>query len=332
MRILLSHGSGGRLTRELIEKKLLPQFKNPILEKLDDSASLEIKGKIAFTTDSYVVKPIFFPGGDIGKLSVSGTINDLAMLGAEPLYLSLSLIIEEGLELEKLEKILTSIKETAEEAGVKIVTGDTKVVRKEEADEIFINTSGIGTIPEDVNISGSNTKPGDLIILSGYIGEHGIAVMSQREGISFSGDIKSDVAPLNSLVKDMLKASKNIHSMRDPTRGGLGTALNEIAKSSKVGIEIYEEKIPVREEVLGACEMLGIDPLYVANEGKLIATAPKEDAEKILEAMRKNPKGKNSQIIGRATEENKGKVIMITKIGSRRIIHTPAGELLPRIC
>ena len=331
-RILLSHGSGGRLTRELIEKKLLPLFRNPLLEALDDSASFDIGGRIAFTTDSYVVKPIFFPGGDIGRLAVSGTVNDLAMVGAEPLYLSLSLIIEEGFDMEDLERILESARATSEEAGVKIVAGDTKVVMRGEADRIFINTSGIGLIPEGVNISGGNAKPGDLVLINGYIGEHGIAVMSKREGLEFSGDIKSDCAPLNSLVKDMLRATKNIHAMRDPTRGGLATALNEIAKSSGVGIRIYEERIPLRDEVKGACEMLGLDPLYVANEGKLIALVPKEEAEKVLEAMRKNPYGKDSEIIGEAVSENPGRVVLRTRIGSTRILGMLTGEILPRIC
>jgi len=331
-KILLAHGSGGKLAHELIEKSFLKAFYNPLLAKLDDSAVFDLSGRLAFTTDSYVVSPIFFPGGDIGKLAVCGTVNDLAMCGAQPLYLSLSLIIEEGLLQSELEQIVDSIQEAAEEAGVKIVTGDTKVVHQGSADKLFINTAGIGIIPEGVNISGSNARPGDKIILSGTIGDHGIAVLSQREGFNFSIKLESDCAPLNALVAEMLNASKNIHCLRDPTRGGLATTLNELAKQSKVSIRIEEEKIPVREEVLAACEMLGFDPLYVANEGKLVAIVPAEEADKVLKTMQENHYGKDAAIIGEVRAGNPGRVVMKTRLGSSRIVDMLLGDLLPRIC
>jgi hydrogenase expression/formation protein HypE len=330
--ILLAHGSGSRLSHELIEKNFLPSLANPLLSKLDDSAVFELSGRLAFTTDSYVVSPIFFPGGDIGKLAVCGTINDLAMSGATPLYLSLSFIIEEGLTLSELAKIVKSIKTAAEEAGVKIITGDTKVVNRGSADKLFINTSGIGIVPEGIDISGGNAKVGDKVILSGTIGDHGIAVMSQREGLKFSVPIQSDCAPLNKLVSQMLEASSQIHCMRDPTRGGLATTLNELARQSKVGIKIEEEKIPVRDGVRAACELLGFDPLYVANEGKLVAIVAPSDAEKVLSKMKRNRHGTDASIIGEITDEHKGKVIMKTRLGASRIVDMLSGELLPRIC
>jgi hydrogenase expression/formation protein HypE len=330
--ILLAHGSGSRLSHELIEKYLLPPLANPLLAKLDDSAVFDLSGRLAFTTDSYVVSPIFFPGGDIGKLAVCGTINDLSMSGAMPLYLSLSLIIEEGLTLSELKKVVSSIKAAAEEAGVKIVTGDTKVVNRGSADKLFINTSGIGIIPKGIDISGANAKVGDKIILSGTIGDHGIAVMSQREGLKFSVPVKSDCAPLNKLVSQMLEASPKINCLRDPTRGGLATTLNEFAKQSGVGITIEEEKIPVRDAVRAACELLGFDPLYVANEGKLVAVVAPQDADKILAKMERNAYGADAAIIGEVTDEHKGKVIMKTRLGASRIIDMLSGELLPRIC
>jgi len=330
--ILLAHGSGSRLSHELIEKNFLPPLANPLLARLDDSAVFEISGRLAFTTDSYVVSPIFFPGGDIGKLAVCGTINDLSMSGAMPLYLSLSLIIEEGLTLGELTKIVKSIKAAAEEAEVKIVTGDTKVVNRGSADKLFINTSGIGIIPEGVDISGANAKVGDKIILSGTIGDHGIAVMSQREGLKFSVPIQSDCAPLNKLVSHMLEASPQIHSLRDPTRGGLATTLNEFAKQSKAGIKIEEEKIPIHDGVRAACELLGFDPLYVANEGKLVAIVAPNDAEKVLAKMKRSQYGAEAAIIGEVTDEHRGKVIMKTRLGASRIVDMLSGELLPRIC
>jgi hydrogenase expression/formation protein HypE len=331
-RILLAHGSGGKLAHDLIEKSFVPVLDNPLLAPLDDSAVFEMNGRLAFTTDSYVVNPIFFPGGDIGKLAVCGTVNDLSMSGAKPLYLSLAFIIEEGLSLKDLHRIIDSIKNTAEEAGVRIITGDTKVVEHGSADKLFINTAGIGKIPDSVTIYGSNAKPGDKVILSGTIGDHGIAVLSQRQGLSFDTKLESDCAPLGQMVAGMLKASKNIHSLRDPTRGGLATTLNELAKQSKVGIRIEESKIPVRNEVAGACEMLGLDPLYIANEGKLIAIVACEDANKILTAMKRNRYGRNAVIIGEVIAEHPGRVVMRTVLGSSRIVDMLVGEPLPRIC
>ena len=331
-RILLAHGSGGRLAHELVEKSFLQAFTNPILAKLDDSAVFDFSGRLAFTTDSYVISPIFFPGGDIGKLAVCGTVNDLAMSGAQPLYLSLSFIIEEGLPQSELGQIVDSIQNTAKEAGVKIATGDTKVVNRGSADKLFINTAGIGIIPQRVDISGSNATPGDRVLLSGPIGDHGIAVLSQREGLRFSTQLESDCAPLNSLVAEMLEASPNIHCLRDPTRGGLATTLNELAKQSKVSIRIEEEKVPVREEVLAACEMLGFDPLYIANEGKLVAILSAEDADKVLKAMRENPYGKDASIIGEVRAEHPGRVVMKTCLGASRIVDMLVGDPLPRIC
>jgi len=330
--ILLAHGSGSRLSHNLIEKYLLPPLNNPLLARLDDSAVFELAGRLAYTTDSYVVSPIFFPGGDIGKLAVCGTVNDLSMSGAEPLYLSLSLIVEEGLTIIELKNVLESIKAASEEAGVKIVTGDTKVVNRGSADKLFINTSGIGIIPKGVDISGANAKIGDKIIISGAIGDHGIAVMSQREGLKFSVPVKSDCAPLNKLVSEMLSASRQIHSLRDPTRGGLATTLNEFAGQSGVGITIDEDKIPIHGGVRGACELLGLDPLYVANEGKLIAVVAPNEAPKILTKIRRNKYGAEAATIGEVTDQHKGKVILKTRLGASRILDMLSGELLPRIC
>jgi hydrogenase expression/formation protein HypE len=331
-KILLAHGSGGKLAHELVEKSFVRALANPLLDKLDDSAVFDLSGRLAFTTDSYVVSPIFFPGGDIGRLAVCGTVNDLATSGAKPLYLSLAFIIEEGLSLGELEKVVNSVQKTVGEAGVEIVTGDTKVVPRGSADKLFINTAGVGIIPEGVNISGANAKPGDKVILNGTIGDHGIAVISQREGLSFATKLESDCAPLGGLVADMLQASSNIHVLRDPTRGGLATSLNELAKQSKVSIRIEEAKIPVREEVLAACEMLGFDPLYVASEGKMIAIVPPQDADKVLKAMRKNKYGRDAAIIGEVMGEKPGRVVMKTVLGSSRIVDMLVGDLLPRIC
>ncbi len=331
--ILLAHGSGSKLSHELIEKKLLPPLANPILSRLDDSAVFELNNeRFAFTTDSYVVSPIFFPGGDIGRLAVCGTVNDLAMSGAIPLYLSLSFIIEEGLAFEELERVLESVKEAADEAAVTIVTGDTKVVNRGSADKLFINTAGIGVVASGVNISGANARVGDKVILSGAIGDHGIAVMSQREGLRFSVPIQSDCAPLNKMVAEMLSVSAKIHCLRDPTRGGVATTLNEIARQSGVGVRIEEDKIPIHDGVRAACELLGFDPLYVANEGKLVAVVAPEDAEKVLEKIRHNRYGIEATIIGELTAEHKGKVVMRTRLGSLRIVDMLSGELLPRIC
>jgi hydrogenase expression/formation protein HypE len=332
-KILLAHGSGGKLSHDLIKQIFLPQFLNPFLEPLDDSAKItNQQGSIAFTTDSYVVNPIFFPGGDIGKLAVYGTVNDLSMIGATPSHLSLSLIVEEGLSIDILKQIVSSIHEGAEQAGVNIATGDTKVVEHGAADQLFINTAGIGWIRPEVDLSGVNAKPGDRILLSGYLGDHEMAVLSQREGFKFQGELKSDCAPLNDLVGKMLDVCPSIRCMRDPTRGGLATTLNEIASMSNVGMVIEEEKIPVRESVKGISELLGLDPLYLANEGKLIAICPTSEAERLLEVMKKHSLGRNAEIIGRVTEENPKRIILHTLIGGHRILDMLTGGQYPRIC
>ena len=332
-KILLSHGSGGKLSFNLIKKLFLSNFNNPYLEKLDDGAVLNIEGlKLAYTTDSYTVDPLFFKGGDIGELAVYGTVNDLAMCGATPLYLSCSFIIEEGFSLNLLEKIVSSMREASVIARVDIVTGDTKVVNRGAVDKIFINTSGVGMVKEGVSISGSNAKVGDIVMINGPIGSHGIAVLSEREGLKFETEIKSDTAPLSSLVAEMLEVSKDIHVLRDPTRGGLSTTLNEIALSSKVDVEINEVDIPIQEEVRAACEILGYDPLYLANEGKLVAFIPSEIATDILKKMKENKFGKESKIIGRVVKKSEGKVYLNTTIGGKRIVDMLTGEQLPRIC
>jgi len=332
-KILLSHGSGGKLSFNLIKKMFLSNFNNPYLERLDDGAVLNIEGlKLAYTTDSYTVDPLFFKGGNIGELAVYGTVNDLAMCGATPLYLSCSFIIEEGFSLSLLEKIVLSMREASAVARVDIVTGDTKVVNRGAADKIFINTSGVGIVKEGVNISGSNAKVGDVVMINGPIGSHGIAVLSEREGLKFETEIKSDTAPLSSLVADMLEVSKDIHVLRDPTRGGLSTTLNEIALSSKVDIEINEGDIPIQEEVRAACEILGYDPLYLANEGKLVAFIPSEITPDMLKKMKENKYGKESKIIGRVVKKSEGKVYLNTTIGGKRIVDMLTGEQLPRIC
>jgi len=331
--VILAHGSGGRLSHELIEKVFKIRFSNDLLNQGDDAAECKLQTancKIAFTTDSYVVKPLFFPGGDIGRLAVCGTVNDLAMKGAKPLYISAGFIIEEGFPLETLERVADSMAAAAKEAGISIVTGDTKVVDKGACDGLFINTSGVGTIPENVEISGSLAVPGDVVIISGSIGDHGAAVINARNNFGLSGNLLSDVAPLNGMVEAMLNAGL-IHVLRDPTRGGLATTLNEIARQSKVTVNIKEEKIPVKPEVKGACEMLGLDPLYVANEGKLIAVVPEEDAGKILESLRQDPLGKDAAIIGKI-ETGKPQVLLTTFLGSRRPLMMLEGEALPRIC
>ena len=331
--IILDHGSGGKASQELIESVFLPFFDNPLLRDMNDSAVFAIGGvKLAFSTDSYTVNPIIFPGGDIGCLAIHGTVNDLAMRGARPLYLSVGFILEEGMAGETLEKIVTSMQRAAKEAGVYVITGDTKVVPKGQADKIFINTSGIGVIEGNYNIAGQNARPGDLILINGTIGDHGMCILCQREGLSLEAPLESDTAPLNGLVEAILKACPNIHVMRDPTRGGVATTLNEIAKQSQVGIELWEEKLPFKESVLGAAELLGIDPLYLANEGKVIVIVPKEEAEKVLAIMQAHPYGKEAVIIGEVKPEPKGKVWMRTQLGSKRLIDMLAGEPLPRIC
>ena len=331
--ILLDHGSGGKMSHRLVTDLMLPLFDNPMLKALHDGATLDIDGKrLAFSTDSYVVDPIFFPGGSIGDLAVNGTVNDVAMCGAQPLFLSIGLIIEEGFSLKDLEKILQDMHKAAEKAGVKVVTGDTKVVPKGAVDKIFVNTSGIGIIPDDVDISGQKARLGDIIILSGTIADHGMTVLTQREGLTFDSPIKSDTAPLNHMVSQMLSVCKAVHVLRDPTRGGLGTALNEIAGKSNVGIRIYEEKIPLKKETAGICELLGFDPLYVANEGKLIAIVDAGHAKKVLSAIKENDYGKDAGIIGEVVPDHLGKVVMQTRIGGTRIIDMLTGAQLPRIC
>lgn len=330
--ILLAHGSGGKLAHRLIEENILSDLSNPVLDRMDDSAVIEFNGRLGFTTDSYVVSPIFFPGGDIGKLAVCGTTNDLAMSGARPLYLSLSFIIEEGLPLSDLRRVLIGIRDAAQEAGVQIVTGDTKVVDRGSADKLYINTAGIGKIPAEVNISGANIAPGDKVILSGSIGDHGIAIMSKRAGLHFSTDLQSDCAPLAGMVASMIATGAQIHALRDPTRGGLATTLNELSEQSHVKIVIEEERIPVRDEVLGACEMLGFDPLYVANEGKLVAFVPPRDAQLVLDAMHSHRYGAEARVIGEVEEAEAPSVVMTTILGASRLIDMLVGDLLPRIC
>jgi hydrogenase expression/formation protein HypE len=332
-KILLAHGSGGRLAHALIDEILVPAVKNPILERLHDSATMDVSGRLAFTTDSYVVQPIFFPGGDIGRLAVCGTVNDLAMAGARPLFLSLALIIEEGFPVESLRQVMGSVKAAADEAGVAIVTGDTKVVNRGSADGLFVNTAGIGLVPPGVDIGGERARPGDKVLLSGSIGDHGIAVLSKREGLAFSAPIVSDCAPLHSLVAAMLDVCPEIRVLRDPTRGGLATTLNEIARASGVEIRIDERQIPVKPAVLGACEMLGFDPLYVANEGKLAAIVPAAAADGILAAMRTHPHGQDAVLLGEVTGgPSSGRVVMKTLMGASRVVDMLSGDLLPRIC
>lgn len=336
--IVLGHGSGGKLTSELIDKVFLPAFTNPVLDKLDDQAVVAINGaRLAFTTDSFVVTPIFFPGGDIGRLAVNGTVNDLAMSGARPLYLSAAFILEEGLATEDLGRVVESMRIAAEEAGVQFVTGDTKVVNRGKGDQIFITTTGIGVIEDEQHISAERACPGDKIILSGTIGDHGMTIMSQRENLEFEGAIESDCAPLNGLVAAMLATPADgctnfVHVMRDPTRGGVATTLNEIAKRAGVGMLLNEPSIPVREAVQGACEVLGLDPLYVANEGKLLAIVAPEMAENVLQQMRRHRLGHEAVIIGEVVGEHPGMVLMKTGIGGTRVLDVMFGEQLPRIC
>jgi hydrogenase expression/formation protein HypE len=303
------------------------------LARLDDQATVTVNGtRLAFTTDSFVVKPLFFPGGDIGSLAVHGTVNDLAVGGAKPLFLGAAFIIEEGLSIELLRRVVSSLHVAASNAGVEIVTGDTKVVEKGSGDELFINTSGVGLVPEGLDLSANRARPGDKVLLSGSIGEHGIAILAQREGLEFECPVKSDSAPLHNLVADILETSREIRCMRDPTRGGVSSTLNEIAEQSRVGIRLEESAIPIREEVRGACEMLGLDPLYVANEGKLIAIVAPEAAANVLDAMRRNPLGKHAQIIGTVVESPSPLVTMRTALGTSRMVDMLTGDQLPRIC
>jgi hydrogenase expression/formation protein HypE len=331
--IVLAHGSGGKLSQQLIQEILLPQFRNEWLGVQHDGAVLSVNGaRLAFSTDSYVVSPIFFPGGDIGKLAVHGTVNDLAMCGARPLYLSAGFILEEGLSMRDLWKVVLSMREAAAIADVALVTGDTKVVDRGKADKIFINTSGIGVVPEGVNVHPGRARPGDKVIVSGEIAIHGIAIMSVREGLEFETEICSDSAPLHGLVSALLVAVSDIHVLRDPTRGGITSALSEIAQNAHVGIHLDEARIPISEEVKGACEILGLDPLYVANEGKLLAIVSADEAGPALNAMRAHPLGEKAAVIGSVTNDHPGFVTMKTRIGGTRVVEMLSGEQLPRIC
>jgi hydrogenase expression/formation protein HypE len=332
--IVLGHGSGGKLTSELIEKVFLPAFSNSILNKLDDQAVLQVNGaRLAFTTDSFVVTPIFFPGGDIGSLAINGTVNDLAMSGARPLYLAAAFILEEGLAADDLRRVVESMRNAAKAAGVQLVAGDTKVVNRGKGDQVFITTTGIGIIERPVTISADRAQPGDKILLSGYVGDHGMAVLSRRENLEFEGAIESDCAPLNSLVEAMIDAGENsIHCLRDPTRGGVATTLNELAARSEAGIKLEQRAIPIREAVQGACEILGLDPLYVANEGKLVAVVSPDAADRILQSMHAHPLGANAAVIGEVVADHPAMVLMKTEIGGTRVLDVMFGEQLPRIC
>jgi len=331
--IVLAHGGGGTLGRRLLDEVLLVELSNPVLDQLADAAVLDSPGgRLAFTTDSFVVKPLFFRGGDIGRLAVSGTVNDLAVTGAKPLWLSLGLVIEEGFSIPDLRFIVHSARETADEAGVRVVCGDTKVVGRGEADGIFINTSGLGVVPDGLHLSPSSARPGDIVIASGRLGEHGVAVVSEREGISFETPVVSDAAPLNSLVDAILSTGAEIHAMRDPTRGGVASALNEIADASSVTITLSERDLPVPPEVAAACDMLGLDVLSVANEGKVLVICPGPCAAEILRAARAHPLGREAAVIGSVVEARGVGVVLKTAIGGERVVEMPYGEMLPRIC
>ncbi len=333
-KVMLAHGSGGRLTQELVQSVFAAGLGNPILDRMEDAATLELQGRLAFTTDSHVVSPLFFPGGDIGRLSLTGTVNDLAMMGAVPLYVAAGFIIEEGFPLAELGRIVTSMREASREAGVQVVAGDTKVVERGAADGVFITTSGIGLIPDGVRISAAAASPGDAVIVSGTIGDHGVAILSQRQGMDFEVELRSDCAPLGGLVRGMLEASRRIRVLRDPTRGGLAAVLNEIAIASGVSVEIDEERIPFRPEVRAASELLGLDPLVMANEGKLVAVVAAQDAGRVLEVMRSHSLGSEATVIGRVETAagERPRVFARTILGSRRILSMPSGEQLPRIC
>jgi hydrogenase expression/formation protein HypE len=331
--IMMGHGSGGKMSADLIAKTFLPVFDNSILRAGDDGAVVNVSGgRLAISTDSHVVSPHFFPGGDIGHLAVCGTVNDVSMMGAEPLYMTVGFILEEGLPMETLDRVVASMKAAADEAGILIVSGDTKVVQRSKADGLYITTTGVGIVRPGVQISGNQARAGDVIILSGPIGDHGIAVLAARGELGFETDLRSDSAPLTHLVAAILDASLNIHVLRDPTRGGVATTLNEIAQQSQVGIMLHETSIPVRPAVASVCEMLGFDPLYVANEGKLLAIVPRDDAEKVLSAMRRTKYGEESVVIGEVLATPQNRVLMRTEIGSTRVIDVLMGEMLPRIC
>lgn len=337
-RITLAHGSGGKAMRELVEQLFVTEFNNPLLTALEDQAvvpldELQRQGaRLAFTTDSYVVNPLFFPGGSIGELAVHGTINDLAMSGARPLFLSCAMILEEGLSIETLGEVVNRMKHAAQEAGVAIVTGDTKVVERGAADKLFVNTAGIGMIKHHVTISATRAGPGDVVITNGYIGDHGIAILLARNELALESSVESDTQPLHELVQVMVSVCPDIHCLRDATRGGIATVLNEFAASSNVGIHLSEAAIPLHETVRGACEILGLDPLYLANEGKLVAVVPREHADAVIEAMRRHPAGRDSAIIGEVKTAPQGAVVMATAFGGMRVVDTLIGDQLPRIC
>lgn len=332
--IILGHGSGGKLSTDLIGKLFLPPFDNEALRAGDDAGVVQVnpQTRLAISTDSHVVWPLFFPGGDIGKLAVCGTVNDVAMMGATPVYLTAGFILEEGLEIGVLEHVVASMQAAAAEAGVDIVAGDTKVVERGKADGVYINTAGVGVVQPGVRIGGANAQPGDVLIVSGTIGDHGIAVLGARGELGFETDLESDIAPLNKMIADMLAVSEQVHVLRDPTRGGVASTLNEIARQSQVGIVMFEEQLPVKTAVSAACEMLGFDPLYIANEGKLLAIVGRDDADRVLEVMRQSRYGADAAIIGEIRAEPPGRVLMKTAIGSTRIVDMLSGELLPRIC
>ncbi|MFW6058581.1 MAG: hydrogenase expression/formation protein HypE [Phycisphaeraceae bacterium] len=336
--VLLGHGSGGVLTAELIERIFMPAFDNETLAALEDQASVSLNGdadgssRIAVTTDAFVVQPIFFPGGDIGKLAVHGTVNDLAVGGAEPRFLAAAFVLEEGLAMNDLRRVVASMRAACAEAGVQLVTGDTKVVDRGKGDQLYITTTGIGIVPRETRLSIGNARPGDRVLVSGTIGDHGIAIMSVREGIEFETPLQSDTAALNDLTRTMLGACPSIRCMRDPTRGGVSAALNELADASRVGVKLAESSLPLRDEVRGASEMLGLDPLDVANEGKLIAVAPPEDADRLLEVMRAHPLGRDAAIIGEIVEDHPGRVVLRSLVGGERVVMPITGEQLPRIC
>ncbi len=332
-RILMGHGSGGKLTAQLVEQLFVPAFRNPALERLDDQAQLDLgAARLAFTTDSYVVTPIFFPGGDIGELAVNGTVNDLVVGGARPLALSLAFILEEGFPLDDLRRVVESTRRAAERVGVPIVTGDTKVVPRGKGDGVFVNTSGVGVVPAGVRLSAERVQPGDAILLSGPIGDHGVAILSCRAGLELDGDLASDTAPLHDLVAALLASGAEVHAMRDPTRGGVAATLVEIASRRRLGVDLDERAVPVRESVRGACEIFGLDPLLVANEGKLVAFVAAASADAALAALRAHPLGDGAACIGRVTADHAGMVIARTAVGGERVLDLPFGEALPRIC
>jgi hydrogenase expression/formation protein HypE len=331
--IVLAHGAGGRMSRELVAGLILKHFPDPVLHRLEDSAVLDLSGgRWAFTTDSHVVQPLFFPGGDIGKLAVAGTVNDLLCAGARPLYLSLSLIVEEGLPIADLDRILASAAREASAVGIHVVCGDTKVVERGKGDGLFINTAGVGSIPAGVDVSPERIRIGDAVLVSGTIGDHGIAILSRREGFDLKSSLESDCASLDRLVCGALELPGAVHCLRDPTRGGLGTVLAEIAADCGMGIELEQERLPLRQEVRGACELLGLDPLYVANEGKMVLFAEWDRHQEILEVLKKDPRGRYAECIGRVVEDHPGLAVMRTVAGGRRIVDLPEGQLTPRIC